>query len=255
MKCQLCGEEKVLLKKSHIIPDFMYKGLFDEKHRIVLADLNNLKRIKSIPTGIYDANLLCIDCDGKKIGALETYASKALYGGELPNNECPIFSERVGPDGIKSLFIENISYNKFKLFLLSILWRAHHSKNKFFKDVDLGVYANKIRDMILNNNAKDESDFQTMVLAIRDCSVPLNTIISPRKLKENNNTSYVIYINGVFYHFNISKYSKASIFSKGYISKNNTMEAAILEGSQADKYFHSYVGKKHRLKNKINPNL
>ena len=33
-KCKLCGHEKELCKQSHIIPNFMYKDLFDENNRM-----------------------------------------------------------------------------------------------------------------------------------------------------------------------------------------------------------------------------
>ena len=40
MKCKLCLEDCVLVK-SHIIPDFMYRDLFDDKHRIFEAKVND----------------------------------------------------------------------------------------------------------------------------------------------------------------------------------------------------------------------
>lgn len=36
--CKLCLEEKILLKKSHIIPEFMYKDLYDENHKLISFD-------------------------------------------------------------------------------------------------------------------------------------------------------------------------------------------------------------------------
>ena len=32
--CKLCGKEKDLCKQSHIIPNFMYQDLFDQKNRM-----------------------------------------------------------------------------------------------------------------------------------------------------------------------------------------------------------------------------
>jgi hypothetical protein len=34
MLCKLCLKDKKLVRQSHIIPDFMYKDIFDEKHRL-----------------------------------------------------------------------------------------------------------------------------------------------------------------------------------------------------------------------------
>jgi hypothetical protein len=46
MKCKLCGNNKKLLKKSHIVPDFMYQNLFDEKHRIFEVLLKQDSQLK-----------------------------------------------------------------------------------------------------------------------------------------------------------------------------------------------------------------
>ena len=41
MECKLCLENGVLVRKSHIIPDFMYRDLFDNKHRLFEASLKD----------------------------------------------------------------------------------------------------------------------------------------------------------------------------------------------------------------------
>ena len=54
MICKLCLKEKKLLKKSHIIPKFMYKGLFDENHKILVSKVNPLKKEKLQSDGAYE---------------------------------------------------------------------------------------------------------------------------------------------------------------------------------------------------------
>jgi hypothetical protein len=83
MKCKLCCIDKKLLKKSHIIPEFMYQDLFDEKHRIfeVLFKPDLQLQNKTRQSGGYDKDILCDKCDNKVLGSLERYASLALYGG------------------------------------------------------------------------------------------------------------------------------------------------------------------------------
>ena len=83
MKCKLCCIDKKLLKKSHIIPEFMYQDLFDEKHRIfeVLFKPDLQLQNKTRQSGVYDKDILCDKCDNKVLGSLERYASLALYGG------------------------------------------------------------------------------------------------------------------------------------------------------------------------------
>lgn len=68
MNCKLCAQDKPLLKCSHIIQDFMYNGLFDEKHFFAQLDLIDFKRKRMLPSGVYDSNILCKNCDSKIIG-------------------------------------------------------------------------------------------------------------------------------------------------------------------------------------------
>ena len=82
-ECKLCGNEKKLCKQSHIIPNFMYKDLFDEKNRMYTFSgkrgVNRKTKVQQ--TGEFDKNILCKDCDNNKIGELERYASLILYDG------------------------------------------------------------------------------------------------------------------------------------------------------------------------------
>ena len=59
MRCKLCDIKTQLVKKSHIIPQFMYKGMFDEKGRISQFNLNNPKSEVYFQSGIWQKNILC----------------------------------------------------------------------------------------------------------------------------------------------------------------------------------------------------
>lgn len=82
MICKLCLQEKQLIRKSHIIPDFMYQGLFNEKHFIAPVFLKDLNVGKLQPTGFYDPDILCAACESQIIGKLESYAKLIIFGGK-----------------------------------------------------------------------------------------------------------------------------------------------------------------------------
>ncbi len=146
-KCKLCGRALELIKKSHIIPNFMYKEMFDEKNRMMLANLKNIsERPQFRQSGFHEKYILCAKCEGL-LSTLERYAAHFLFGGNV-KIPTPI-EKRLGPDGIKSIMIKKIDYSKLKLCLLSIVWRAHISTNKFFKEVNVGKNENVIREMLL----------------------------------------------------------------------------------------------------------
>jgi hypothetical protein len=146
--CHLCKKEKPLLKKSHILSDFLYKDLYDENHKLISFEMKELKkitpRISKPSTGVNEGSILCFDCDNNVIGNYENYASKFISNKEKINcfpNE--------NKEGLKFINLSNINYNYTKLFLLSLLWRASISKRRDYREVSLGPYEEKIRSKLL----------------------------------------------------------------------------------------------------------
>ena len=81
--CQLCLQEKKLIK-SHIIPDFLYRraGMFDNNF-VQTNTVDNIEAgrpARRVPSGEYEFDILCADCDGRIIGGYENYARLASFG-------------------------------------------------------------------------------------------------------------------------------------------------------------------------------
>ena len=88
-KCQLCREEKKLIK-AHIIPEFMYQDSYEDGKMLEFmgVDLNEADESKAIYRykGIYDTSILCDDCDNGILNKeLDDYASRILYGYDKQN--------------------------------------------------------------------------------------------------------------------------------------------------------------------------
>ncbi len=161
-KCNLCLQERPLLKKSHIIPDFIYResNIYHKDHTIHKIDLtqsfrgNVTKRGKQ-RSGEYEGSILCQNCDGKIIKEYEDYAKVILYGKESSNVNKLLYSFSYG-----EIAVENIDYRKLKLFFLSILWRAAISSRPFFKEIILDEKKlEELREMIFTGNPKNNLDF------------------------------------------------------------------------------------------------
>jgi hypothetical protein len=209
--CKLCKQDKKLLKKSHIIPEFMYNGMFDEEHKIVLTPAVNKSRDSTNThlrsTGEYESNILCLDCDNKLLGEYyENYASRVLYGGRLNTNECPEFSNTRNTHGIEFIKCTKVNYHKFKLFLLSVLWRASISQRPFFSEVRLNDHEERIRNMILTKDAGDATLYPINIFTYRHIPQLTSELISqPRYLKTKEGLEYYsILINGYFYFYYLS---------------------------------------------------
>ena len=228
-QCKLCQEEKELIKKSHIIPDFMYQGLYDEKHRLrkitPLKYVKGEKKVELPQTGEYEGNILCKKCDNEIIGRLESYASSAIYGKtKLAYNENPIIEFFKIENDIFLNKVTNIDYTKFKLFLLSILWRSHISSQEFFKEINLGDNAETIRRMILDGNPDEKMIFPSLYFTfIMDSNVSNNIVAQPSIIKMQENKVAVFIIHGFIYLFHIEGDNVPEYFNSSTINQKNEM--------------------------------
>lgn len=123
-KCRLCGEEKELIK-SHIVPEGFYKNMYDEKNRLFLSSQSR-KDFITMQKGQRE-KLLCKECDSNLIG--NKYDK---YGIQVIRDRLHI---QPSTDNEKEIW-EGLDYDKFKIFLLSVLWRAHIAQ-KFHTGITL----------------------------------------------------------------------------------------------------------------------
>lgn len=210
-KCRLCNQTKPLLKKSHIIPDFFYEqaGLYNEKHQIHKIEVQKYlidKKVSYIPTGVYEGGILCENCDNELLGGLETYGRKVLYGGLAENEEIICKNIKNPDDGLEYSIIENVDYNKFKLFLLSILWRSAISSKAVFKDVKFSEqYIESLRQMLIDKNAKNDNDFPIVTLCyLKDNSVPCDFIGQPIKSETPERILITFLLSGFIFIFTVA---------------------------------------------------
>ena len=246
MKCKLCNQDKKLLRHSHIIPDFAYKGLYNDKHQIAFARFNKPNNKALIPSAPYDKDILCKECDGNIIGMYENYGRFVLYGGKQKNDRQIKQTRRTAPDGLSSLYLENIDYRKFKLYILSILWKASISKHLLFKNIDLDNHEKIIGNMILNGDPKDFKTYKTCIVLAEENEKLITGLVSePRKIS-GSSTFYVFYINRLFYLINFSDTNYLELFDTAGLKEDNTMSIPILTGEHLVAFYDSVIGLKLR---------
>jgi hypothetical protein len=76
--CRLCGNDAELCD-SHIVPEFLYKPLYDGKHRTLHAR-GDLTSKRLVQKGLRE-RLLCVECE-RRIGEIER---RVAGGWELPS--------------------------------------------------------------------------------------------------------------------------------------------------------------------------
>ncbi|WP_051901504.1 hypothetical protein [Methylotenera sp. L2L1] len=222
MICALCKSEAEL-KNSHIIPEFLYKTMYDDKHRFHVLSTIPEQRNSMLQKGLSE-KLLCAACESK-LSKWERYASLVLKGG------LSLGVERSG----NLVIITDIDYSKFKLFQLSILWRASVSTLPFFKNVNLGVYEEKLRVMLVNSDAGKSNDFGCIMYGLKHEGVVTDLIVQPSRDRLNNITCYRFVYGGFQWLYMVSsqvntKYNEAFIqpSGKAVFLVKNIFEASFI---------------------------
>jgi len=150
--CRLCGVVGELCH-SHVIPEFMYKDLYDGNHRGVIANAYSAGREEVFQKG-YREYLLCQACETRFSG-WETPATPVWRGMlQLLRGAAP-----------GSVFTVPANYATLKLFSLSILWRASIAAHDNFAAVDLGSFEPLVRSMLLSRTPGAVTEFQSLAVA------------------------------------------------------------------------------------------
>jgi hypothetical protein len=148
--CKLCQQTQNLCK-SHIVPEFAYKPLYDKKGRYLITS----KKDYSInQKGLYEC-LFCKNCE-----SLFSKYEKILKK-ELDKMVSKIESQ--SPVDRIEYFNFNVNYKPIKLSILIILFRMHVSTHKEFNTYNLGPYAEKIRQLIVSENAQNPENYPILI--------------------------------------------------------------------------------------------
>jgi len=155
-KCALCQQEKSLCN-SHILPEFLYGSMYDEKHCIFTFSSYDRGKEKPEQKGIREP-LLCKDCETLR-SKWERYASDVILGRSSVEQEVK--------DGYVRM--SGIDYTPFKLFLMSNLWMSGVASHDLFAEVQLGDrHHERLRGMLLSEDPGEPWDYPCTVQALLD---------------------------------------------------------------------------------------
>ena len=121
-RCRLCLTESYLCK-SHVVPEFAYRDLYDDDHRMVMHHV--AQDVSALRGKGFHEPLLCRKCE---------VDMSRLY--ESPVSELwPLLAPPHPPT--EPELVTGLPYRTLKLFALLVLWRAHHSTIPMFGYVNL----------------------------------------------------------------------------------------------------------------------
>lgn len=240
MKCALCQNEKEL-KKSHIIPEFFYKSLYEKvgnSYRFNVVPLDSDQKLRYKQKGLTEP-LLCEDCEGQ-LSQYENHVRQIFYGGT------GIYITNGNP-----IKIEGIDYQKFKLFQLSILWRASVSNLDFFENVSLGPHEEKIRKMIFNetpgSNLKYPCLFFMMLMEQND--VLDSFIYPPQMLRIDGHRVFRFIFGGGFWIFFVSSHTNMIRHTQFFLKESGEIQIPLRRAEET-RFFRELaqnIAKKSRI--------
>lgn len=153
-RCALCRQEKELCE-SHIIPEFMYRPGYDEKHRTIRVEAETGRR-KYVQKG-YTEPLLCRACEDFFNEAYEKPYHEGWYHRDLLPDP---------PPDTEMTVLSGLNYGPVKLFHLLVLWRASVARGRALEPVDLGPHEEPIRQKLLKDNPGDPHEYPVIGIAL-----------------------------------------------------------------------------------------
>jgi hypothetical protein len=196
MRCRLCNEERELAD-SHIISEFLYKPTYREKHRAKQIELPACKT-RHIQKG-HREELLCFECE-QRFSKYERYFSQIWYGNQAKRPSA------VHPPGVA---IQGLDYARFKLFHLSVLWRAAISSRDEYQAVRLGIHERRIADLLLRGDPSSDDQYPIGAFALVDRNTDKcleGLIVSPVVRKSEGQTTYIFVFGGCAWLYGVSSH-------------------------------------------------
>ncbi len=128
--------------------------------------------------------------------------------------------------------VSGIDYQRFRMFLLSVLWRAALSKDKFFSEVTLGSHhENKLREMILTDIPGEPYEYPCVLTLIRPGTLPVQTmdglIMNPERGRQDAHTWYRFVFGSIIWHYCVSSHSNELEAGKLFLTRAGVLKIPV----------------------------
>lgn len=151
--CKLCGGPPPI-RNSHIIPEFAYVPVYDNKHRALAPDRRK-RGLPQVQKGFRE-RLLCDRCE-QRFCHLERYFDRT-------------WNRKNGlPDSAAGELVEvkDFDFKLYKLFHLSVLWRAAVASTAPFDQVNLGPHQRSLQSALVSEDPPPEDIYPIYAFALR----------------------------------------------------------------------------------------
>lgn len=219
-QCKLCCENRYLCK-SHVIPEFFYRPMYDEKHRFLKMSTVPEERTIFQQQGVYE-RMLCKDCE-QHINHFEKHAKKVFFD----------LMEHRETDNPNEIEIVNLDYSRFKLFQLSVLWRAGVATDPTFSAVKLGQHEERIRDRILQQKPGEPHEYGCIMFGLRtEEQGVFNAMLKPERGRIEGHICYRFVFGSCGWVFLVSRHTEIFQRKKYFVTDSGTVLMTILPAKQ-----------------------
>lgn len=220
MTCKLCKKDRPLVK-SHIFPEWLYTPIYDDDDGIFDRGMIMKRDRCTRPEVLYE-RLFCEECE-QRIARWEGYAHDVFFG-----NDPGLKLEDLG----SRFIISGVRYAPFKLFQMSLIWRASISDRPVIYRVDLGPHAERLREMLLQECPGENHRYGSFLLfpssslqqRIQDFFGPPER--ASRKFR--GHTAYEGIFGGIVWMFIISNHSEV-LPDVMFLSENGQLPFLVID--------------------------
>jgi len=222
MVCRFCNIERPLIK-AHIVPEGFFRVLRDGSG---VPELHTNKRgayPKRAPVGVYDKSILCRNCDNV-FSPWDNHAQHVLL-----HNFSDTMAFYSGPTKV-GWKIDRFDYRRFKLFFISLLWRASVSTHQFYQRVSVGPFQDELRQMIAN---EDPGTAETFAVALAKFDAPGFTAMLDPHLERYEGINYCrFYLAGFVVYIKVDRRPPPDVLS--YVLVREGMPIIVVRRDAAD---------------------
>ena len=193
--CKFC-ENNPPVKRSHIIPEFMYKHTYSGKHPKMVVVNEEIEQLGERQKGYYEP-LLCPKCEG--------------FFNDNFEKPCISFIESVPNTAIIGSNLKVKPPREIVLLMLSIIWRASHATGNHWNEVELGSHQEAIKICLQNKFVKTEYSFWLFLSAYPDGKIEKGIVTSIQKIKVSGHNFYHFISSGIQFIVKISSHKIRNI--------------------------------------------
>jgi len=210
--CKLCLRQAPLAK-SHVIPEFIFSGMYDRKHRFLeVADVN--AGITALGQKGFRERLFCMECE-QRFNRHERHARR-LFKDDLPPPVQPAFGR---------YRLTNVNPQVLRFFLLSVLWRAGVSSLPVFKHINLGPHEEKLRSILLSDEALSTCDYPCVAMPLLfEGKHFRDFIVEPTPARIAGRKCYRFVFGGFVFIFFVSSHMLPPAYQKTILPKNGPFD-------------------------------